>query len=101
MASPFWMNEESSNLRGIVCGIEESVFTVGAVIAAIRSLALAPSTAADELARFSLNDEIRLILYELCVESKPVAERGFQLRRCVGLRHQSTDRMRNEAMQSI
>ncbi|HEV3316400.1 MAG TPA: hypothetical protein VG488_05495, partial [Candidatus Angelobacter sp.] len=45
---PFWMNEERSNLSGVVKRVEQFVLSLCPMVAAIHSFALAPAATADD-----------------------------------------------------
>jgi hypothetical protein len=77
------MHEEGTNLGRIPGGIEQRIFAVGTLIAAVERFALAPSAAGYDdrpLLRYLFGYEAGPVCYQLAVDTINRAQRTFDLR---------------------
>ncbi len=92
---PCGMNEEGANLGGVVLRVEQRRLAASPLIAAIEGFAFAPAAASDDgWVRFRdfFGNKISSIRNQLRVNPVNRRQRAFDLRGCVILRLQTTDR---------
>ncbi len=101
-ACPIRMYEEGAYLGRILLGIEESIFTAGAVVAAKERLALAPAPASGYdlvLTYLGFSDKIRAILDQLSIHPKNQFQSLLSLLQRIVARLQSQDGCADETLE--